>query len=165
MIGGGDWASDRLVPDCFRAFEAGEPVRLRLPDARRPFQHVLGPLAGYLVLAERLLGDGGERFARAWNFGPDPAEVATVSEVAERLANLWGGGARIERGTDGGWAETETLRLDNRRARAELGWTTPWSLEQALEQTVVWERAWLRGEDMQAVSEHQIAQYVGAVSR
>jgi len=165
VIGGGDWASDRLVPDCLRAFEAGEPVRLRLPDARRPFQHVLGPLSGYLVLADRLLGDGGERFARAWNFGPDPAEVATVSEVADRLANLWGGGAHIERGTDSGWAETETLRLDNRRARSELGWTTPWSLEQALEQTVVWERAWLRGEEMQAVSEHQIAQYVGAVSQ
>jgi CDP-glucose 4,6-dehydratase len=164
VIGGGDWATDRLVPDCLRAFAAGRSVRLRHPDAIRPWQHVLGPLSGYLALAARLLGDGGEQFARAWNFGPDAGDEASVGDVAQRVATLWGGTAEVERGEAPGWGEAGRLRLDSRQARSELGWRPRWSLQQALEHTVAWQRAWERGEKMQAVCREQIATYVGAAA-
>lgn len=157
VIGGGDWATNRLVPDCMRAFAAGEAVRLRSPESVRPWQHVLGPLSGYLELAARLLGDEGDRFARAWNFGPDPGDDATVADVAQRVAMLWGDEARIERGADGPWREAARLRLDSSEARAELGWAPRWSLQEALEQTVAWHQALRQGEDMQAVTVAQIA--------
>lgn len=163
VIGGGDWAADRLVPDCLRAFAAGEPVRLRRPDAVRPWQHVLVPLSGYLALATRLLGGDGERFARAWNFGPDAGDDASVNEVAQRLATLWGS-AQVEHAADPEWQEAGLLRLDSARARSELGWAPRWSLQEALEHTVAWHRSWLRGDDMQAVCREQIAAYdAGAV--
>ena len=165
VIGGGDWAADRLVPDCIRAFAAGEPIRLRRPDAVRPWQHVLGPLSGYLSLAARLLGDGGERFARAWNFGPDPADDASVSDVAQRVATLWGSGATVLRGSDPMQHEAGLLRLDSTQARSELGWTPCWSLQQALEQTVAWYQAWRRGDEMRAVCLEQIATHSRAVAR
>lgn len=162
VIGGGDWAVDRLVPDCLRAYAAGEPVRLRSPDAVRPWQHVLGPLSGYLALASRLLGEDGARFAGAWNFGPDPADDASVQEVAQRVATLWGGGACVEPNANPQWHEAGLLRLDSTRARSELQWGPRWPLQQALERTVAWERARLRGDDMRVASEEQIADYYGA---
>lgn len=165
VVGGGDWAADRLVPDCLRAFAAGEPARLRHPDAVRPWQHVLEPLSGYLVLATRLLGDGGEKLARAWNFGPDASDDASVSDVAHRVASLWGNGAVVERAENPDWQEAGLLRLDSTQARIELGWAPRWSLQQALEHTVAWQQAWLRGDDMQAVCRRQIATYVRAGSQ
>jgi CDP-glucose 4,6-dehydratase len=162
VVGGGDWATDRLVPDCLRAFAAGEPARLRHPDAVRPWQHVLEPLSGYLLLAARLLDDGGEQFAGAWNFGPDATDDASVSDVAQRVASLWGNGAVVERAENPEWHEAGLLRLDSTQARTELGWAPRWSLQQALEHTVAWQRAWLRGDDMQAVCRDQIATYVRA---
>jgi CDP-glucose 4,6-dehydratase len=157
VIGGGDWAEHRLVPDCLRAFAGGDAVRLRHPTATRPWQHVLGPLSGYLALADRLLGPGGARFARAWNFGPDPADSATVGEVADQVAALWGDGAAVTRDAEAGWDEAETLQLDSSLAREELGWRPGWSLAETLGQTVRWHRAWLDGADMQAVTTDQIA--------
>lgn len=165
VIGGGDWAADRLVPDCLRAFAAGEPVRLRRPDAVRPWQHVLEPVAGYLALAVRLLDAGGTRFARAWNFGPDASDDATVGDVAQRLAALWGDTARVERGALSEWAESGLLRLDSSQARSELGWAPQWSLHEALERIVAWDRAWRRADDMQAVSREQIGVYARSVNR
>jgi CDP-glucose 4,6-dehydratase len=165
VIGGGDWAADRLVPDCMRAFAAGEPVRLRYPGAVRPWQHVLGPLSGYLALAARLLSDEGEQFARAWNFGPDDGGDASVGDVARRLATIWGSAARVERDANPGWHDAGLLRIDSAQARAELGWRPPWSLHQALEHTVAWHQAQRRGEDMQAVCREQIANYVQAAAR
>jgi CDP-glucose 4,6-dehydratase len=162
VIGGGDWAADRLVPDCMRAFAAGEPVRLRRPDAVRPWQHVLGPLSAYLALAARLLGDDGERFARAWNFGPDADDDASVGDVAQRTATLWGDGARVEREASSSFHEAGLLRLDSSLARSELGWAPRWPLQQALERTVAWHRAWQAGDDMQAASQAQIAEYEAA---
>ena len=159
VIGGGDWAEHRLVPDCLRAFGDSEPVLLRRPQAVRPWQHVLGPLAGYLILADRLLGEGGDAFARPWNFGPDPSDYATVREVAEAVAARWGGSAKVVHDGDPPWDEADLLRLDSTRARAELGWRPRWSLDQTLEQTVAWHRAWLSGDDMAAVSAEQIAAY------
>lgn len=164
VIGGGDWAGDRLVPDCIRAFVAGEPAQLRHPAAVRPWQHVLEPLSGYLALASRLLGDGGEHYARAWNFGPDPADDASVSDVAHRLALLWGSGAVALHDSGAQQHEAGLLRLDSTLARAELGWAPGWSLERALEQTVAWYRAWRHGDEMRAVCMEQIKTHGGAVA-
>jgi CDP-glucose 4,6-dehydratase len=164
VIGGGDWAADRLVPDCLRAFAAGEAVRLRYPNAVRPWQHVLEPLSGYLALAARLLADEGDRFAGAWNFGPDAGDDASVDEVAQRMARLWGGTALVERGDDPGRHEARLLRLDSTQARAELGWKPGWSLQRALEQTVAWHQAWRRGDDVRSVSQDQIAEYARATA-
>ena len=160
VIGGGDWATDRLVPDCLRSFAAGQPVFLRSPDAVRPWQHVLEPLAGYLQLAQHLLSSEGEQFARAWNFGPDDQAEATVMTVARSLARLWGGGALVESSTACGHPhEAGLLHLDSSAARETLSWRPRWSLEQALEQTVAWQRAMLRGDDMAAVSRNQLHAY------
>lgn len=165
VIGGGDWASHRLIPDCLRAFADGEPVHLRHPEAVRPWQHVLGPLSGYLALAARLLSDQGDGFARAWNFGPDAGDEASVGEVAQRVAALWGGTARVGDAADSSWSESGVLRLDSSLARAELGWTPSWSLQQALESTVAWHHAWRGGEKMQAICREQIGAYVQAAVR
>lgn len=165
VIGGGDWAADRLVPACLRAFAAGEPVRLRRPDAVRPWQHVLVPLSGYLALAARLLADGGERFARAWNFGPDPDDDASVNEVAQRVGALLGDSAQVEHAADPDWHEVGLLRLDSSQSRSDLGWAPRWSLQQALEYTVAWHQAWRRGDDMQAVCRTQIAAYDAAADQ
>ncbi|MDR7379549.1 CDP-glucose 4,6-dehydratase [Rhodoferax ferrireducens] len=159
VIGGGDWAADRLVPDCLQAFAAQRPVHLRYPGAVRPWQHVLEPLSAYLRLAEALLAQSSHA-ASAWNFGPDARGDATVGQVAQRLAALWGQGAQVEIPEGGAHPhEAGQLRLDITRARAELGWQPRWSLDQALEHTVAWQRAWLAGEDMAAVSRTQIAAY------
>jgi CDP-glucose 4,6-dehydratase len=166
VIGGADWASDRLVPDCLRAFETAQPVRLRYPDAVRPFQHVLEPLSGYIRLAERLLAEGGERFARPWNFGPAAGEDLTVGQVADLAATLWGDGAKVEHAPSSEDPhEAGVLRLDSSQARSELGWAPRWSLDEALGRTISWHRAWLRGADMLEVTSSQLAAYEsGALS-
>lgn len=163
VIGGGDWALDRLLPDCLRAFAAGEPVRLRSPRAVRPWQHVLEPLAGYLQLAERLLAPDGAGFAKAWNFGPDASGDASVSEVAEATAKLWGDGARVVQAQEAEQPhEAGLLKLDSTRARNELDWKPRWSLQQAIEQTVFWHHACDRGADMTAVCLDQIRAHQAA---
>jgi CDP-glucose 4,6-dehydratase len=157
VIGGGDWAADRLLPDCVRAFLAGRPVALRHPDAVRPWQHVLEPLAGYLMLAERLWRDPG--FAEAWNFGPADADARPVSDVVERAARRWGNAL--------GWTaqpgdhppEAATLRLDSAKARARLGWRPRLPLDLALDWTVEWYRRAQAGEPAQALVDAQIAAY------
>jgi CDP-glucose 4,6-dehydratase len=159
VIGGGDWADHRLVPDCLRAFAGGEAVRLRHPSAVRPWQHVLGPLSGYLALADRLLGPDGERYARAWNFGPDRADAVSVGEVAAQVAALWGEGAAVTHDAETGWDEVETLQLDSSQARTELDWAPRWSLGETLAETVRWHRNWLDGADMQAVTLDQVEAY------
>ena len=163
VIGGGDWAADRLVPDCQRAYAAGELVRLRFPRAVRPWQHVLEPLAGYLGLAEHLLTPDNASFDKAWNFGPDASGDATVGEVAEATARLWGDSAGVELAPSSeNPREAGLLRLDSSCARNELGWKPRWSLQQALEQTVAWHRAWTLGADMATVSLDQIRAYEAA---
>ncbi len=160
VIGGGDWAGNRLVPDCVRAFCTGAPVCLRHPDAIRPWQHVLEPLSGYLTLAERLSAPDGEVFATAWNFGPDPNSEAPVLTVARSLASLWGATSTIKVQPDAeGIQETPVLRLDSTRARALLDWRPCLPLARALEETVAWYRAWHEGGDLHAMTLAQIAHY------
>ncbi len=159
VIGGGDWAEDRLIPDIMRAILAGEPVRIRNPHAIRPWQHVLEPLAGYLRLAERLCHEG-PAFAEAWNFGPDDSSARPVSWIVEHLTRLWDGEARWE--VDGGDHphEAHYLKLDCSKARDRLGIVPRLDLATALEWIVEWNQAWLDGKDMRGVTEQQIDRYV-----
>lgn len=161
VIGGGDFAADRLIPDCLRAFSNNEPVRLRYPASIRPWQHVLDPLAGYLQLASRLLEEGGEAFASGWNFGPDPSSEAEVGVVAERAAALWGADALVTLDTsDAHPHEAGLLRLDSTLARLRLGWRPRLGLDAALAATVKWHSAWRAGEDMGAFTLAQIDSYL-----
>lgn len=162
VIGGGDWSAHRLLPDMIRAFAAGESLALRMPSAIRPWQHVLDALQGYLLLAEKLVGDGGEQFCGGWNFGPSEADHLSVMEVAQRTAALWGHGARLTCAIDNFQKETRTLRLDASHAREKLGWQPRWGLDNALRHTVAWYRAWTRHEDMRAASLAQIDNYLEA---
>jgi CDP-glucose 4,6-dehydratase len=157
VIGGGDWAADRLVPDCIASFSRHEPVILRYPRAVRPWQHVLEPLGGYMRLASALLRDDGEAYAKAWNFGPDERDDAEVGKVAELLAALWGADARVVILPEPGQVhEAGVLRLDSRAACAGLGWHPRWRLGEALKATLDWYLAHAGGADMARVSRDQI---------
>lgn len=163
VIGGGDWALDRLTPDCLRLFAEGHAVRLRSPNAVRPWQHVLEPLAGYLKLAQALCKPNGNDFANAWNFGPDPSGDATVGEVADKIASLWGGQASTVYDTSAIHPhEASLLSLDSSRARQLLNWHPRWNLDESLIQTVNWHKAWLAKKDMNAFCLDQINIYQNA---
>lgn len=159
VIGGGDWAQDRLVPDCIRAFIAERPVQLRYPLAVRPWQHVLEPLSGYMMLAQRLLEDESPSFAEAWNFGPDANGDATVGEVARRIGELWGNASISVSGKEKAPHEARLLRLDVTKALTRLGWRQRWVLDRALQETVNWYKAWQAGEEMRAYTLAQIEAY------
>jgi len=163
VIGGGDWAQDRLVPDIMRAFSAGQPVVIRNPEAVRPWQHVLEPLAGYLSLAERLCDDGAG-FAGGWNFGPADSDARPVSYLVDELAKLWGDGARWEPGAPAKVHEAQLLRLDSSKARAELGWSPHWGLNETLANTVDWYKAFYVGQDARACTMKQIELYAKKAS-
>lgn len=158
VVGGGDWSEDRLVPDAMRALARGAIPQIRNPDAVRPWQHVLEPLCGYLLLARRLWAEPG-RFAEGWNFAPDPEDAQPVRRVVERLCGLWG--VKVEWQVQPGSHPTESLalRLDSTKARALLGWRPRWRLEQALQAAVAWHREFLAGGDMQRTMLRQIAEY------
>ncbi|MCU7239303.1 CDP-glucose 4,6-dehydratase [Pseudomonas peradeniyensis] len=160
VIGGGDWSADRLLPDILRAWDADETLTLRYPGAVRPWQHVLDPLHGYLLLAQALV-ERGQAVAQAWNFGPDSQGTATVGEVVQAMAGLWPGEARWTVESLGQPHEAGLLTLDSSRARQLLGWRPRWGLPQALQRTLEWHRAWRDGQDMQQYSRVQIAAYEG----
>lgn len=159
VIGGGDWAADRLLPDLLGAIRAGRPAQIRNPGAIRPWQHVLEPLSGYLLLGQRLC-EAGEAFAEAWNFGPAEEDARPVSWVADRLVELSGGSAswRTE-GTAQHPHEAQTLRLDCTKAHQRLAWRPRWKLAEALDRTVAWYRALDAGEDMHRFTLEQIRSY------
>ncbi|MFJ3157098.1 CDP-glucose 4,6-dehydratase [Pseudomonas protegens] len=159
VIGGGDWAADRLVPDLLRAFERQEVAIIRNPGAIRPWQHVLEPLSGYLVLAQRLYEDGAQ-VAEGWNFGPAESDAQPVSWIAERMAQSWAGGAqfRIEANAAAPH-EANYLKLDCSKARAQLSWTPSWTLAQALDEVVSWHREFLAKSDMRQVCIDQISRF------
>jgi CDP-glucose 4,6-dehydratase len=136
-IGGGDRAADRLVPDVMRALEEGRPVRIRHPEAVRPFQHVLEPLQGYLMLAERLIAEP-RRWSGAWNLGP--TQAAPVREVVEHAIAAWGSGSWVSAEPDATRPEEPVLVLDSGKARRELGWVPRLTLKDAVALTVEWYR-------------------------
>jgi len=162
VIGGGDWAADRLLPDILRALDAGEPLTIRSPGAIRPWQHVLEPLSGYMALAEALVASGAQA-AEAWNFGPVDDDARPVGWILDRLS------ARVP---ELRWQcdaspqphEANYLKLDSSKARARLGWAPRWRLDKALDMTVDWHRAWRQGGDMRAASLAQIAEYAAATT-
>ncbi len=157
VIGGGDWATDRLIPDFLRAIDRGETLIIRSPSAIRPWQHVLEPLSGYLLLAERLYEEG-EQFAEAWNFGPNDDDAKPVSWIVERLcAQIPGSKWQTE--TVKQPHEAGLLKLDSSKAKTRLGWTPRWNLETALSKAVAWHQATGDGLDMVEVTRSQISSY------
>lgn len=158
VIGGGDWAADRLVPDILRAFEQGQPVRIRNPHATRPWQHVLEPLSGYLGLLQRLYTDGAA-YAEAWNFGPQEDDAKPVQWIVEHMARLWSPEASWEIDAGEHPHEAHYLKLDIAKAGAQLHWHPRWSLPTALAHIVQWHRAWREQQDMRALCLAQIQHY------
>lgn len=162
-IGGGDWTPNQLIPDLMRAFAAGIPCAIRRPDAIRPWQFVLEPLRGYLVLAERL-ATGGAAYAGGWNFGPPDADSRPVSHLADRLAAEWGG--RASWVVDGAEHEPEAavLRLDASKSADRLGWRPVLPLDTALGWIAEWYTGWSKGADLRALTHEQIARYLGLLA-
>jgi CDP-glucose 4,6-dehydratase len=157
VIGGGDWAIDRLIPDFLRAMDAGQTLTIRCPHATRPWQHVLEPLFGYIALAERLHADG-EVFAEAWNFGPTDDDARPVQWIVERLAEMrrdmrWQLDAAPQ------LHEAHYLKLDSSKARNRLDWQPRWPLQTALRKTLDWHDAWRTKQDMRELSVTQISEY------
>ena len=158
VIGGGDWAADRLLPDILRAFEQNQPVIIRSPNAIRPWQHVLEPLSGYLSLAEKLYLQG-QTFAESWNFGPKDDDVKTVQWIVEHMVATWGSGAswKLDRGIHP--YEANYLKLDISKAFSRMQWQPIWPLPTALEHISSWHKAWLDHEDMYQMCLNQIKHY------
>lgn len=157
VLGGGDFAAERLIPDSFKAWSDGKPVTLRYPQAVRPWQHVLEPLAGYLQLAEALCEEGVE-YAGAWNFGPADSDMCSVGEVIRRLSVMWPEDVGVATQASV-LHEAGLLRLDSSRARQLLAWTPRWGLQRCLEETLAWHLAWRDGVDMHAFSLQQLNSY------
>lgn len=158
VIGGGDWALDRLVPDILRALQHGQPVAIRNPHAIRPWQHVLEPLSGYLLLAECLYQHG-QQDAEGWNFGPRDEDAQPVQWIVEKLCEAWGNHATWTLQAGDHPHEANYLKLDISKARQRLSWTPRWTLQTALQHIAEWHKAWLDGQDMRAMCLKQINLY------
>jgi len=158
VIGGGDWAKDRLIPDIISAFLEQRAAVIRNPHAVRPWQHVLEPLRGYLLLAERLWNEG-PIFAEGWNFGPNDEDAKPVEWIVKHLVSTWGDGASWSLDSACHPHEANFLKLDISKARYKLPWHPRWNLETGLQQIVDWYRAYQRGDNMRALSVGQIAKY------
>lgn len=157
VIGGGDWAEDRLIPDFLRSIDNNQPLVVRSPNAIRPWQHVLEPLAGYLLLAEQLVSHG-EKFAQGWNFGPSDDDAQSVAWIVDKLITAMPNASwQIDEQPQ--LHEANYLRLDSSKARSQLGWQPRWGLDTALEKIVDWHQAWHNQKDMRQFSLDQIAEY------
>lgn len=159
VIGGGDWAGDRLIPDIMRAIFESRPVVIRNPHSIRPWQHVLEPLSGYLLLAQKLYEEG-IAFAEAWNFGPNEEDAKPVRWIVERLTKQWSEGANWELDAGNHPHEAHFLKLDCSKARMRLSWQARWSLTRALDEIIAWHRACLAGEDMRQETLAQIQKFM-----
>jgi CDP-glucose 4,6-dehydratase len=158
VIGGGDWATDRLIPDCVRSVLSESPIRVRNPRAIRPWQHVLEPLSGYMVLAQKLIEDGA-RFSEAWNFGPDDRDAKPVEWLVKRFCAAWGQGASYEIDEGSHPHEAGTLSLDCSKAKTRLGWQPRWDLGRAMDSIVEWTKAYRDKKDLRALCLSQIDEY------
>ena len=158
VIGGGDWARDRLVPDCIRAFRGGRPVEIRHPEATRPWQHVLDPLCGYLLLCEALASYPG-RFSEAWNFGPRDEDARPVGHLVRRIAEFWGEGATSTSVPSSAEGEATYLKVDTSKSRSRLPWRTRLDIDEALSWTTEWYRRQADGEAAAELCLEQIERY------
>lgn len=160
VIGGGDWAKDRLIPDCIRAVMKKKKIVIRNPKALRPWQHVLEPLTGYLMLAEKLYKKG-PLFGEAWNFGPNDEDPKPVAWIAKKISSQFGASLALQKKSKmEKLHEASTLRLDSTKAKQVLGWRSKWGLENAVEKTVTWYKAYMDGQDMRKVCDQQIKEYL-----
>lgn len=157
VIGGGDWAADRIVPDCVRSIEAGIPIEIRSPNAIRPWQHVLEPLSGYLLLGQKLL-ESGSKYAEGFNFGPENDGELTVVEVASQIIQEYGKGTiKIHRKDN--LHEANLLMLDITKAKTVLGWKPAYTAKEAISRTVSWYKQFYAGADAKELTERQIREY------
>jgi len=159
VIGGGDWSGDRLIPDILKAFENKQPVTIRNPKSTRPWQHVLEPLSGYLVLVQKLYEQPND-YAEGWNFGPHEEDAKPVDWILNRMVKQWGKG--VSWGLDKGNHPHEAgfLKLDISKAKSRLQWQPTWHLNQTLERIINWHQAWLNKEDIQAKCLQEINEYM-----
>jgi CDP-glucose 4,6-dehydratase len=158
VIGGGDWSDDRLIPDILKAFEKNEPVIVRNPMATRPWQHVLEPLSGYLVLAQHLYEDG-STYAEGWNFGPKDEDCKPVSWILDKMVTKWGKGASWELDKNNNPHEAGYLKLDCSKAAMQLNWRPKWNLEDTLESIIIWHQNYISGKNIQEQCLLEIAKY------
>jgi CDP-glucose 4,6-dehydratase len=159
VIGGGDWGTDRLVPDFIKVILKGNKIRIRNPKAIRPWQYVLDPLNGYLVLAQKLYHNG-QKYAEAWNFGPDEMDAKTVEWLVKRLCSKWGGNASYSIDKREHPHETKILKLDSSKARTRLKWRTKVHLEDAIDNVIEWTRAYKGKKDIRKTCIEQIKEYM-----
>lgn len=158
VIGGGDWARDRLVPDCVRALSGNQVIGIRNPASTRPWQHVLDPLCGYIVLAERLASEP-TNYAEAWNFGPFEEDAEPVGWIADRIVAAWGDQARWEKVAGDTLHEARYLKVDTSKARARLNWSPGLRLAAGLDWTVNWYKSFRQGQSALTLTENQIDRY------
>ncbi len=158
VIGGGDWATHRLIPDCIRAILKGEKIVIRKPHAIRPWQHVLEPLSGYMLLAQNLY-EIGPRFAEGWNFGPNDDDAKSVEWIAKRICDKWGDNASYEIDKGEHPHEAHYLKLDCSKAKSMLGWLPRWVLEKAIDSIIEWTMAYKENKDLKQTCLDQIKEY------
>jgi len=158
VIGGGDWADDRLIPDFIRAITQGEKVKIRSPYAIRPWQHVLEPLTGYLTLAAKLYTEGAV-FSQGWNFGPDDKDARNVEWITKTICDFWGDGASFSVDTNPQPHEANYLKLDCSKAKSELGWYPRWDIITTIESIVDWTKAYLDKANIRGICNSQIMKY------
>jgi CDP-glucose 4,6-dehydratase len=158
VIGGGDWASNRIIPDAMRAFMNNKKLEIRSPLSIRPWQHVLEPLSGYLRLCESMLNNP-EKFSEGWNFGPEEDSVESVGTLVDILVDYWGDSAEWIKSKDIHPYESKILKLDSKKANIELEWSSRWGLKSALYETVLWYKEWQKGHDINSFTINQIKKY------
>ena len=158
VIGGGDFARDRIIPDCIRAAQKGEPVVVRNPHSTRPYQHVLEPVMAYLMIAQRQYEDSA--FAGWYNVGPDDCDCVTTGDLVDLFCEVWGQGMRWENRWDGGPHEANFLKLDCSKIKAAFGWKPHWHIREAIEKTVAWTKVWMQGGDIPSEMDRQIKEYL-----
>lgn len=157
VIGGGDFARDRIIPDCIRAAQKGEPVVVRNPHSTRPYQHVLEPVMAYLMIAQRQYEDS--TLAGWYNVGPDDCDCVTTGDLVDLFCEVWGQGMRWENRWDGGPHEANFLKLDCSKIKMTFGWKPRWHIREAIEKTVEWTNVWMQGGDILREMDRQICSY------
>jgi len=160
VIGGGDWSSDRLIPDILRSFQKGEPAVIRNPKAIRPWQHVLDPLSGYLILAQKIYSDN-LKYSESWNFGPNEKDTRSVEWILDKMTSKWPNSSwELEKEKESQPHEEDFLRLNILKAKEKLQWEPTWGLNLTLEKILAWHRSWLNQDDMQSLCYLEIEEFM-----